>query len=52
VDGVLLNHRVLVTVVAVVDTGVVVLVVLLVAISLKLVVVDQVTLVHHMDLLL
>tara|TARA_B100000287_G_scaffold272508_1_gene256646 strand:- start:83 stop:241 length:159 start_codon:yes stop_codon:yes gene_type:complete len=52
VDGVSLNHRVKVTVVAVVDTGAVVLVVLLAAISLKLLVVDQVTLVHHMDLLL
>jgi hypothetical protein len=52
VDGVLLNHRVLVTVAAVVDTTAVVLVALLAAISLKLLVVDQVTLVHHMDLLL
>ena len=51
-DGVSLNHRVKVTVVAVVDTTAVVLVVLILAISLKLVVEDQVTLVHHMDLLL
>tara|TARA_B100000085_G_scaffold216960_1_gene201404 strand:+ start:280 stop:402 length:123 start_codon:yes stop_codon:yes gene_type:complete len=37
---------------AVVDTTAVVLVVLILVISLKLVVADQVTLVHHMDLLL
>ena len=37
---------------AVVDTGAVVLVVLILATPLKLLVVDQVTLVHHMDLLL